>query len=501
MRPNIKTINLLIVYAAAILLLGVLSIIKQVSVLLGIAFLIFITIIIYCMHDMKNRAALLMFVLSFFIFLLGGEMTVQYFGMPFENTFSKEIDAHAFLCLALSLVFLLAGFVAADHLHFHPGGDPESRRLMATLDNEDAKSVIRRIGLIGSWIAFVPSVIRGIESGLYVMANGYVSYYTTYKTHLPGIVTTLGQMYTMFFIIFIATCPSRKECTLPIMAYVCNGALMLLSGRRLTVGSALLVIICYMIIRHFMDPKEGWLTRRRVILGGIFLLLLIGFLYMYRFIRYNMSLEGRGGPQIFLNFFNQQGISIDIIKFQQLYKGDRLGCVSLYYTIRYLRSSIFTRNFFSFPRELYEMRTAQTALYTNNLADYIAFLYNERSYYQGYGLGSCYIAEAFHDWGYAGVALVNFIYGWVFNKFFTFEGKRISIWRIAIGFMLLERLMVTPRYGADYVMECFYNLTNMIIFVSAIIYTDLRICHRIPLRVSVSTVTIDDGAFEKQETS
>ena len=41
MRPNIKTINLLIVYAAAILLLGVLSIIKQVSVLLGIAFLIF----------------------------------------------------------------------------------------------------------------------------------------------------------------------------------------------------------------------------------------------------------------------------------------------------------------------------------------------------------------------------------------------------------------------------------------------------------------------------
>ena len=95
----------------------------------------------------------------------------------------------------------------------------------------------------------------------------------------------------------------------------------------------------------------------------------------------------------------------------------------------------------------YSGNTVDNALNGNSLAHALSYYLYGNNYLNGRGIGSCYIAEAYHDFKYVGVFLVNYVYGIVLNRFFDFENK--GIYTGAISLILLDSLLHAPRGSAD----------------------------------------------------
>ena len=257
--------------------------------------------------------------------------------------------------------------------------------------------------------------------------------------------------------------PAKKECLLPIGIYLVHGGLAVLTGRRISLGVAILVLMFYVLLRHYRNKEEKWINRKVVIAVVIACPVLILALYVQRYLRYGQDVEGGGLLDMACRFLSQQGSSIHILKLQKELEGDPLGCTSLYYTLHYLRGNIITRHFFDFPMEFYTERTVETALNTNCLADYIMYKVDANDFFAGYGLGTSYIAELNHDLGLVGVALGSAVYGFLLN--WLYSPKYFSYWKLALGLLMLEEFVILPRYGADVILRPFYNFTRSLVLV------------------------------------
>jgi len=257
--------------------------------------------------------------------------------------------------------------------------------------------------------------------------------------------------------------PRKEKCILPLALYLVHGAVGMLTGRRISFGIAVLVVLFYILFRHGRRPQEGWINKKVLLVIVIACPIAILLLHMQRYLRYGDAVEGGGILDMMCRFLSQQGFSINILKLQKELEGDSLGCTSLYYTLHYLRGSVLTRNLFDFPMEYYTQRTVETAMQTNCLADYIMYMVDKEDFFAGYGLGTSYIAELYHDLGFFGVALGSAIYGGLLNALFSM--RHFSFWRFVAGMMMLEEFVILPRYGADVILRPFYNLTKMAVLI------------------------------------
>ena len=444
---------------AAALMFFVISLLMGVAALFALVMLLWAGLVLYAWKDLKNRAGYFVFLLAFFLFLLGGEFFELYFGYPQDYNFIKSLDTHAYLCLLVSLSFLQLGFWGLDYFAL--------RKQPAVLQPRKIRKPFRmRVGYyakLAMCICIIPYFWKTLDAGLYTLRNGYLSYYTTYQSRLPGFIEVLSELYTMFFFIYLATMPQKKKCLLPLGLYLLNGALGMLSGRRISFGVAVLVVLFYVLLRHKREPKAGWINKKVLVIGAIACPLLILMLHMQRYLRYGDAVEGSGILDMICSFLSQQGFSINILKLQKELEGDPLGCTSLYYTIHYLRGNVITRHLFQFPMEYYTQRTVETALQTNCLADYIMYMVDAEDFFAGYGLGTSYIAELYHDLGFFGIAFGSTLYGALLN--WLFSTKYYSYWKLVAGLMMLEEFVILPRYGADVILRPFYNLTKMAVLV------------------------------------
>lgn len=326
------------------------------------------------------------------------------------------------------------------------------------------KQRIATVAKYGMIITLIPYLAEAIVSGIYVLRNGYLAYYVSYSSSLPGLVTQLSEYFTLFFFLFLATMPTKKDAYPFIGVYLIRGIVMLLTGRRLYFGMAIFMLAAYFLIRHNRDQKEKWITHklRLVVIIGIPIIVIM--LYAYKYVRYDLEVVGSGYLDLFIRFFNQQGFSVNVIKFAKQYGGEELGITSLYYTLKFLRSGVLTRWIFNFPIEYYTIRTAASAYHTNSMSDFIMYNYSSYQYAKGYGLGTSYIAELYHDGGYIVLFLGSLLYGWLMARLFSLRSE--NVWRYTLAFMMLEQFMILPRYGADAILRPFYNLTKIIIFVA-----------------------------------
>ena len=74
------------------------------------------------------------------------------------------------------------------------------------------------------------------------------------------------------------------------------------------------------------------------------------------------------------------------------------------------------------------------------------------------------IAEAFHDFGYAGVAAVNSLYGYLLAKFNYINYKNPFIF--AISFLMMEGLIMAPRSYADAFIGNILDFSNIEVFLA-----------------------------------
>lgn len=453
-------------FVIAMVLFVLLGVICGASCSFVLCLLAWVIMVIYGLKNIQERTALLVFLATFFLFLLGGEATAQFLNYDLELSFTKEIDQHAHIAILVSLIGVAVGFILMDR-HVKKKECP----VLVTEEEENKNTIIRNIGFVGFLCTIIPAYAQAIDAGIFVVHNGYLKYYTEYSCRLPVIVESLGELYTLFLFMYLASFPAKKKCVVPLCSYLLYGALWLISGRRLYVGISLLVVAFYVLICHFRFPKEKWITKKLLIACLCAMPLLVLGLYSYKYIRYGMAVDSINIFKVFTDFINQQGVSINAIKLSKELEGDSLGCTSLYYTLKYWRSSVLTRHIANFPYELYSIRSIETALNTNCLADYIIYAKSPTSYLSGYGYGTSYIAELYHDGGYllvmAGSALYGVLLKWLYDL------SPISPWKSVAALLVLEQFVVLPRYGADVIVSPFYNLTRFMTFVGCILLVEL----------------------------
>ena len=458
-------------------LLGLLTLARGASFLFFLCLCLWTYGIVYCLRDLGQRYAFFIFLLAFFLFLLGGEITDQYFGCKLEYTFDPSTDAHAFLAILISLAALILGAQLGD-LGKKEKKEPRQTLLNRNRSPERVRHYALLLGMGGLYASFLPYLISQLEAAIFVLQNGYLKYYTEFSSQLPKVLSLPSELFPMFFFMYLAAMPKKKQCLVPFLLYFGCGCIGLLTGRRLNFGIAILVLVAYIIMRHFRDRSEGWIRKKWLLIALGALPVLVVALYCYRFLRYQEEIQGGNIFDIFIRFFNQQGVSITTLKFQKRFEGDPLGCTSLYYTLKYLRCNSITEGLLNFPVELYEIRGQATALKTNSLADFIMFRVSKVQYLKGYGLGTSYVAELYHDLGYVGVGLGSLLYGFAMNRLFRVDGENRSPWRLMLGFMVLEEFVILPRYSADVVLRPFLSISKNAVLLCCIFAVEYLSRHR-----------------------
>ena len=88
-----------------------------------------------------------------------------------------------------------------------------------------------------------------------------------------------------------------------------------------------------------------------------------------------------------------------------------------------------------------------------------------------YGLGSCYIAELYCDFGYVGIIVGSFLYGCIFKAIKTAQLSN-SIRNFALLFVMIN-IFKAPRGEYDRILVVFVNVVNLafIIFIILLSYT------------------------------
>ena len=443
------------IYGVLLIVFSIFSKICGVSPVFVLVMMLWGTLVLYSLRDLRNRAAYLVFLLAFFLFLLGGEFFELYFGYAQDFNFVESLDLHAHIVLLVSLVFLQVGYWGADRIL---GKKKEKAPKLRRRNDPDSLQQLQKLAKVFLYVTAIPMYVKTLDAVLYTMENGYLSYYTTYESRIPAPVEMVGEMFPMFLFLYLAGFPSKKSCILPMGIYLVHGGLAMLTGRRISLGVAILVLMFYVLLRHYKNKEERWINRKIVIAVAVACPVLILVLYVQRYLRYGEEVQGGGLLDMACRFISQQGSSIHILKLQKEVEGDPLGCTSLYYTLHYLRGNIITRHFFDFPLEYYKGRSVETALYTNCLADYIMYKVDANDFFAGYGLGTSYIAELNHDLGLVGVALGSAVYGFLLN--WLYSPKYFSYWKLALGLMMFEEFVILPRYGADVILRPFYNFTR-----------------------------------------
>ena len=294
--------NLLwIVLAGLAIILFIATLICGASMLFCGVMVLWGCLLVYAIRDTRNRAGLFVFLLAFFLFLLGGDFFEMYFGYPQEFEFAVFLDNHAYVCLIISLAFLFVGFYGMTNGMERMKPLPESKKW-----DPEQTLILRRVLLIGVYVTVVPFFLKTLDAGLYTLQNGYLKYYTEFKCRLPAPVEIMSEWFTMFFFAYLATMPPKKQCLIPMTLYFAHGVLAMITGRRISVGIAALVIAAYVLYRHGRDRSEKWLNKKKILIVLAACPLAILALYAQRYLRYGQSVQGGGILEMMFRFLSQQ---------------------------------------------------------------------------------------------------------------------------------------------------------------------------------------------------
>ena len=404
---------------------------------------IFIIILTYCSFNFTEHAFFILFLLAFFTFLIGGQIANDFFGHPMRYVSSKEDYDYLNFTIFLSLIFLGIGHMAGIYFD-------RNKKSLGDLSQKDTMSMVRWVSkaifyfFSLSWFAVL------LEQSIVVQNNRYVDLYT-FESRLPGIVDQLAEACPIILCIFLAAYPSKKEARIPLLMVFAYAILSLLIGRRIFFVTYLLLVIAYLLIRTYGQEqnKEEWIDRKRILLIIVLTPFILVFLYSYRYIRYNKTIEATSLMDAFIGFFAQQGFSANLIvtgrRYSYLLTDDIYSFLS---TIRFLRINVFSRYVLGLDYTgYYRGDPVHLAKYSGAFSRAMSYILIPGLYKRGYGLGSCYIAELYHDFGYAGICLGNFVYGFLFGK--VIKLKSGSFRSNVIALVLFLNFLTVARYNFD----------------------------------------------------
>lgn len=460
-----------------LLLLNAFSLIININLLFLIAFDFCLLSFIYTINKFKIRYLYFFFLIAFFTYLVGGHMCYEYFGMEIKYYFSDEYYAHSNLCILIALIAVLVGYYFAEHFVIKSRG----KILFALFtSNEKSQSLYCRFNIreASKILFYITCIFWGIE-GFYdaILASGgnYYALYNTGSKSAPFLIRAAAALSPYLFYLFIATMPTKKECEIPLFLYISFAVLSLFSGQRRSFVNMFLFVILYYIYREYRnDKQEKWIQKRHIIFVIILIPVIMIVSFLWNFYRFGITYEGKSNIiHLLFGFLQQQGFSSSLLRLEKYYENslNENAYYSFYSIIKNFRLNTVIRILFKPKYDFsYMGPSVDFAIKGNSLDNALSYIVL-RQYNQGAGVGSCYLAELYHDFGYIGVFLGNIVYGitiQIIQRIWC-SGK-LNIWYTAIGFAMVDALLKVPRWNFDLIFSYLLDFGMWVSFIGVYIF-------------------------------
>lgn len=444
------------------------AIITNTSIIFALTMLIFIVALIYTTNDLSKHIVFFTFLISFFTFLLGSQFVGTYFDYMYWISFSEASEFHANICLLLSLIFLFIGYLCNIKRN--------NRIIMVKdKDNKDVFSINLKIkttqkaALLLYWVTYVLLIATCIDIILFVSNHSYVEYYISYSPHIPVILQKLGEMAPFCLFVYLATMPTKKQCSLPLASYFIYGIISFGTGKRFISIIVFLTILIYLVTRNRVCSNgQIWFKKKYWAYAALAVPFVLSGLYIFEYVRTERINEFvfMGIGDTLLNFFRSIGASTSVIKWGYMY-ADQIPSGKSYMlgsTLNYLKYNFISAELFGYSSA---GQTAEFALGGYSFSNVLSYIVYPARYLSGQGVGSCYIAEAYHDLGYFGVIVINFIYGFIIRNWLIFD--KSYFWKTAITLYIISAFLKAPRGSADAFIPLVLNIKLLFIVILIII--------------------------------
>lgn len=313
--------------------------------------------------------------------------------------------------------------------------------------NVHALTFTAKIFTVVAWICQLLTVMEKVT--FYTVGFGGLLH-TEFSSRLPSIVVSVSYLYIFSFCIFLATKPSKKECMPLFLMYIVLAATKLFYGSRGDFILGLMFAFVYFCIRDRIraEDEEKWVTRRIISLALIsipFLILLVVFVGVYR----------RGGSFSFVSFgnilhefFDSQGISINVLGHVYEHKDDfpQPGFLYMFDSLyTFITTNPVSRLLFGTHR--YGLNTVERAIYGTSLEQTISYIVAPTTYLNGSGMGTSYVAEVYLAGGYIGLFAFNLIFSIVLDKIRRYNYSKLVPSTLCLIF--IESMFIIPRNSVD----------------------------------------------------
>ena len=384
--------------------------------------------------------------------------------------FRKETYLHVIISLYIALFFIFFSYTIKEKKtseKLSPTFDPESPRILFT------RMWAKRI----MWISFPFAFLVILEKVRYVLSFGYAGMLVEQESHLPSIVIIFSVLFEYTVYLFLATLPSKPESFVVVGLYVFYSISNLVGGDRGECVMALFVIIYYYFLRNRLYKGSSvWIGRK-----GIWSLVLAAplaaiLLFSIAFLRDSKDVNENQTGLLVGGFFYQQSASMNVIAcaYEDEDKLPKGKLYSIGPIIDYVRINYISRLVFGIKP--YSLGSHDLATKGNSLDSAITYLEAPGFYEKGGGMGSSFIAEAFHDFGYVGIVFYSLLYGFVLASIPKWNSK--NIWLSVIALVFLKYIMYAPRARATAFIASAASVSfwpiALIIFLASLSYSYRR---------------------------
>lgn len=451
-----KTAAAFTVQIITLVFLPIILTVLGVDLLMAVSVEVFVILCFNCARNIGKNIFFFFFLISFFVFLMSGDIAEAIFDKHYYLQFGEDATRHSRICILISLLSVFAGY----NLTFD--NNTNLTQPDGNMSENSFKYSIRYSAKFVFYCTYIILLINTIDTVIFVLNNGYVAYYTSYSTFLPSIISELADFTPVAFCVFLGTCPSKKECKPIIALYLIYAVLTFMIGTRGTLIYTVLFVLAYMIYRGYRE-KEVWVSKRVIILLCLLIPYILAFLFLYDYIRTGNEIKFVSVSDSILDFFVNIGASSKVIKYGYEYKGHINGFrwFSMGETLNYFKyGTLF--NLFDLS-SIPSRHSAEFALQGHAFGDYISYLVMRNGFLSGHGTGSSFIAELFADFGYVGVSVGSFLYGVLFKKISSMnESKWLST---SIKLYIFFSLIKAPRSNFDGFIAAIVNVNFIIIML------------------------------------
>ena len=455
---NSLILVLILIISVILCLIGILTNIFNL-VLIANSLLVLFNVT-YSLKSIKKRIPFLFFNISFFTFLIGKNLLEMFCGKKWYTSFPQNIQMNTLCLLYVSLFSILIGNVICEATSKEKNYGININQLNPQ-KNKSIRFIINKLYIFVMFFAFIVA----LEKAIFVQNNTYIDLYTTYTGNLPSIFYKIASINSFIFCMYLATFPPKKNTYKIILSYLIYLCITLLIGARGAFVTGLFVIIIYLFIRQTHEPNNIWISKKMKFISIILAFFLVVFLGWYNTYRNGINSD-LNVMELFLQFFDDQGGSVNLISYAEMYE-NKLPETNTNYTFsafinlyKYgtIGKIINTKSYVDINNKM------NMALYGNNLGATLSYIVLQNQYLKGHGIGTQYIAELYVDFGYIGVILYNIFIGYILTKIVYFNYN--NVYKFGLLLYALFGIMFIPRnFATTWIVSTFFSVLNWLIII------------------------------------